>query len=160
MHQVYYSYRWWNWMGLIVKLKLATVIEMGSLKGWTPVHNTVTSKVRLGLWSFLTKGDSFGDKTDILWIFCGTTLSKHLEASNSKVQSLTGRNAYNGLLTATNFTSVRGCWIKFWQSYAKNRQPIIKIHVNSDSEDQFLQPLLSLCGMVSKYGHEIMLAAV
>ena len=51
-------------------------------KGGKLVHNAETSKVREGLSSFLTIGDSFGYKTDILWIFSGTTLSKHLQASN------------------------------------------------------------------------------
>ena len=76
-------------------------------KGGKVVHNAETSKARLGLWSFLTKWDSFGDKTAIFWIVSGTTLSKHLQASNGYVQSLTCSNGYNGLSTAMDFTSVR-----------------------------------------------------
>ena len=75
-------------------------------KGGKVVHNAETSKARLGLWSFLTKWDSFGDKTAILWIVSWTTLSKHLQASNGYVQSLTCSNGYNGLSTAMDFTSV------------------------------------------------------
>ena len=75
-------------------------------KGGKVVHNAETSKARLGLWSFLTKWDSFGDKTAILWIVIGTTLSKHLQASNGYVQWLTCSNGYNGLSTAMDFTSV------------------------------------------------------
>ena len=69
------------------------------------MHNAETSKARLGLWSFLTKGDSFGDNTDILWILCGTTLNKHRQASHGYVQLVTDSNGYNGLSTAMDFTS-------------------------------------------------------
>ena len=74
-------------------------------KGGKVVHNAETSKARLGLWSFLTKWDSFGDKSAILWIVSWTTLSKHLQASNGYVQSPTCSNGYNGLSTAMDFTS-------------------------------------------------------
>ena len=74
-------------------------------KGGKVVHNAETSKARLGLWSFLTKWDSFGDKTAMFWIVSWTTLSKHLQASNGYVQSLTCSNGYNGLSTAMDFTS-------------------------------------------------------
>ena len=83
-------------------------------KGGKVVHNAETSKARLGLWSFLTKWDSFGDKTAILWIVIGTTLSKHLQASNDYVQWLTCSNGYNGLSTAMDFTSEMGYYIMIY----------------------------------------------
>ena len=103
------------------------------------MHNAETSKARLGLWSFLTKGDSFGDNTDILWILSGTTLNKHRQASQGYVHLVADGNGYNGLSTAMDFTS---------DSYPSLK--LIKLPLNSKHPFK-TEAVISLCSYIHKH---------